>query len=295
MALLTPTGATSVALARASDAAQAAGLRPDAQARGRGGDRYGFWTGRTRDARLAAGVGAGTGQHPAAHPLQHHRVARRRGQRASAWSPPCCSAARSTTRATSSRSWAVLVVVSSIIFKGGLAYGCPGPPTTSWPAGRWCWCRPTSTSALRPFDRTFVGTAHLRRGRRGGVLGTPTTARGDRAPRARSTSGRRLSALFGLYFASVFIATLRRTYTAPQRQQHRRGGGDGARPRGGGPDRLQPEPEPHPRRRRCCPRPRPGCRGPPRRTTRLVSRVRPVGDPQRDGRHRAPSRDRPAR
>ncbi len=110
--------------------------------------------------------------------------------------------------------WAVLVLLSSIAFKGGLRYGV-ARGTDDVVAG-WALVSvaPYIDVGLRPFDRTLVALVTyvvveavvfwVRRRLRGH----------DSPQRAVDVSSTAL-ALFGLYFASVFIAALRRQYTAP--------------------------------------------------------------------------------
>jgi diguanylate cyclase (GGDEF)-like protein len=110
--------------------------------------------------------------------------------------------------------WAVLVVVSSVVFKGGLANGVPRATDDVVAGWALVAVAPHVNIGLRPFDRTFVALLTfaavvaavfwVRRRLRG-------QAEPSRALDPRSTG----LALFGLYFASAFIATLRRTYTNP--------------------------------------------------------------------------------
>jgi diguanylate cyclase (GGDEF)-like protein len=110
--------------------------------------------------------------------------------------------------------WALLVVASSVIFKGGLVHGIPRATDDVVAGGALVLVAPHIDFGLRPFDRTFVGlltfVAVV-----AAVFWVRRRLRGQSEP-GRSLDARSLAlALFGLYFASVFIATLRRTYTDP--------------------------------------------------------------------------------
>ncbi len=110
--------------------------------------------------------------------------------------------------------WALLVVASSVAFKGGLRYGLPR--ATDEVVAGWALVKVTPHVAvgLPPFDRTFVGlltfVAVV-----AGVFWVRRRLRGQHAPQRALDVRATAIALLGLYFASVFIATLRRTYTAP--------------------------------------------------------------------------------
>jgi diguanylate cyclase (GGDEF)-like protein len=110
--------------------------------------------------------------------------------------------------------WALLVVASSIVFKGGLRSGIARSSddvVAGWALVTVC---PLIDLGIRPFDRALVGLVTyiavvalvfwIRRRLRG-------QAEPQRALDVRATA----LALFGLYFASVFIAALRRSYTEP--------------------------------------------------------------------------------
>ena len=110
--------------------------------------------------------------------------------------------------------WAVLVVASSIAFKGGVRYGVPRATDDIVAGWALVAVSPHVDLGLRPFDRTFVGLAtymvveSL-------VFWCRRRLRGQGAPQQALDVSSTVFALFGLYFASVFIAALRRTYTVP--------------------------------------------------------------------------------
>lgn len=110
--------------------------------------------------------------------------------------------------------WAVLVMVSSIAFKGGWRYGIPRATDDIVAGWALVTVAPRVDFGLRPFDRTlfalatFMAVVAL-------VFWVRRRLSGQQVPQrgldVRSTA----LALGGLYFASVFIAALRRTYTQP--------------------------------------------------------------------------------
>jgi diguanylate cyclase (GGDEF)-like protein len=110
--------------------------------------------------------------------------------------------------------WAVLVVLSSIVFKGGLAYGVPRATDDVVAGWALVVVAPHVDFGLGPFDRTFVGLVTFVIVV-AGVFWVRRRLRGQAEP-ARALDVRSTGlALFGLYFASAFIATLRRTFTDP--------------------------------------------------------------------------------
>jgi diguanylate cyclase (GGDEF)-like protein len=110
--------------------------------------------------------------------------------------------------------WAVLVVVSSIVFKGGVRHGLPRATDDVVAGWALVLVAPHVDLGLRPFDRTLVGLLAFL-----AVIATVfwvrRRLRGQQAPQraldVRSTS----LALLGLYFASLFVSVLRREYTHP--------------------------------------------------------------------------------
>jgi diguanylate cyclase (GGDEF)-like protein len=110
--------------------------------------------------------------------------------------------------------WAVLVVVSCIGFKGGVRRGLPRA-TDDVVAG-WVLVSvaPHIDLGLRPFDRTFVALLSFVVVV-GAVYWIRQRLQGDQSPRSSLDPRATTYALAGLYFASVFIASLRRTYTEP--------------------------------------------------------------------------------
>jgi hypothetical protein len=110
--------------------------------------------------------------------------------------------------------WAVLVIASSIVFKGGIRYGLPRATDDVVAGWALVLVAPHVDIGLRPFDRTvvalftFLAVVAV-------VFWVRRRLRGQQAPQQaldlRSTS----LALVGMYFASVFVAVLRRGYTHP--------------------------------------------------------------------------------
>jgi diguanylate cyclase (GGDEF)-like protein len=110
--------------------------------------------------------------------------------------------------------WAVLVVVSSIVFKGGLTYGLPRATDDVVAGFALVLVAPHVNVGLRPFDRTFVGLLTFIVVV-AAVFWVRRRLRGERTPQSALDVRVTALALFGLYFASVFIAVLRRKYTNP--------------------------------------------------------------------------------
>ena len=110
--------------------------------------------------------------------------------------------------------WGLLVLASSIAFKGGVRYGLPRG-TDDVIAG---WALVTVAAyvdvGLRPFDRAFVALATFL-AVEALVFWVRRRLRGQASPQQSLDLASTALAVFGLYFASVFIAALRRTYTQP--------------------------------------------------------------------------------
>ncbi len=110
--------------------------------------------------------------------------------------------------------WAVLVVASSIAFKGGVRHGLPRATDDVVAGWALVTVAPYVNLGLRPFDRTLVALLTFL-AVVAAVFWVRRRLRGQHAPQQaldlRSTS----LALLGMYFASVFIAVLRREYTHP--------------------------------------------------------------------------------
>jgi diguanylate cyclase (GGDEF)-like protein len=110
--------------------------------------------------------------------------------------------------------WAVLVIASSVVFKGGLSQGLPRATDDVVAGWALVMVVPHVGFGLRPFDRVFVGLATF-------VVVVAAVFWVRRRLRGQAEPSRALDpkttalALFGLYLASVFIAALRRSYTAP--------------------------------------------------------------------------------
>jgi diguanylate cyclase (GGDEF)-like protein len=110
--------------------------------------------------------------------------------------------------------WALLVIASSVVFKGGPLRGIPRA-TDDVLAG-WVLVRtvPLVDLGLRPFDRVFVGLL-LYMAVVGAVFWMRRRLQGHRDPRSALDTRAVALALFGLYYATAFVATLRRSYTDP--------------------------------------------------------------------------------
>jgi len=110
--------------------------------------------------------------------------------------------------------WGVLVLASSVAFKGGLRYGV-ARGTDDVVAG-WALVSvaPHVDLGLRPFDRTFVALATFMVVE-ASVFWIRRRLRGQGSPQRALDLPSTGLALGGLYFASVFIAALRRTYSTP--------------------------------------------------------------------------------
>ena len=110
--------------------------------------------------------------------------------------------------------WGLLVLASAIAFKGGVLYGVPRGTDDVVAGWALVSVAPFIDIGLRPFDRTFVAlvTFMLVEAL---VFWVRRRLRGQSSPQRALDISSTVLALFGLYFASVFIAALRRTYTAP--------------------------------------------------------------------------------
>jgi diguanylate cyclase (GGDEF)-like protein len=110
--------------------------------------------------------------------------------------------------------WAVLVVASSIVFKGGVRHGLPRATDDVLAGFALVLVAPHVDLGLRPFDRTFVALSTFLVVV-AAVFWVRRRLQGQHDPRQaldiRSTS----LALLGMYFASVFVSVLRREYTNP--------------------------------------------------------------------------------
>jgi len=110
--------------------------------------------------------------------------------------------------------WGVLVLASSIAFKGGLRYGVPRGTDDVVAGWALVTVAPHIDFGIRPFDRTFVALATFL-AVEALVFWVRGRLRGQDAPQQALDRTSTALAVFGLYFASVFIAALRRNYTMP--------------------------------------------------------------------------------
>ena len=110
--------------------------------------------------------------------------------------------------------WALLVVASSVVFKGGLARGLPRATDDVLAGWALVLVAPHIDFGLRPFDRALVSLLTFA-AVVAAVFWVRRRLRGQAAPQQALDRRATAIALFGLYYASAFIATLRRTYTAP--------------------------------------------------------------------------------
>jgi len=110
--------------------------------------------------------------------------------------------------------WALLVVASSVAFKGGVAVGLPR--ATDEVVAGWALVRtvPEIDLGARPFDRVLVGLV-VYMAVVGAVFWVRRRLQGQQHPETALDRRAVLIALFGLYYATAFVATLRRTYTDP--------------------------------------------------------------------------------
>jgi len=110
--------------------------------------------------------------------------------------------------------WGVLVIASAIAFKGGVRHGLPRATDDVMAGWALVLVAPQVDVGLRPFDRTvvalltFVAVVAA-------VFWVRRRLRGEQAPQRALDIRSTALALLGLYFASVFIAVLRRKYTHP--------------------------------------------------------------------------------
>jgi diguanylate cyclase (GGDEF)-like protein len=110
--------------------------------------------------------------------------------------------------------WALLVVASSIAFKGGVRYGVPRATDDVVAGWALVTVAPHIDFGVRPFDRTLVALATFM-AVEALVFWVRRHLRGQESPQQSLDRTATALAVFGLYFASVFIAALRRTYTMP--------------------------------------------------------------------------------
>ena len=110
--------------------------------------------------------------------------------------------------------WGVLVLISSVAFKGGLRYGLPRGTDDVVAGFALVTVAPHVDVGLRPFDRTLVALLVFVVVE-AGVFWIRRRLRGQEAPQQALDPKATALALFGLYFASVFIAALRRIYSDP--------------------------------------------------------------------------------
>jgi len=110
--------------------------------------------------------------------------------------------------------WGVLVLASSIAFKGGIRYGVPRGTDDVIAGWALVTVAPHVDVGLRPFDRTFVALATYL-AVEALVFWLRRRFRGQASPQQSLDRASTALAIFGLYFASVFIAALRRNYTMP--------------------------------------------------------------------------------
>jgi diguanylate cyclase (GGDEF)-like protein len=110
--------------------------------------------------------------------------------------------------------WGVLVLASSIAFKGGVRYGLPRGTDDVIAGWALVSVAPYVDLGLRPFDRAFVALATYL-AVEALVFWLRRRLRGQASPQQSLDRASTVLAVFGLYFASVFIAALRRNYTLP--------------------------------------------------------------------------------
>jgi len=110
--------------------------------------------------------------------------------------------------------WGLLVLASSIAFKGGIRYGLPRGTDDVIAGWALVTVAPHVDAGLRPFDRAFVALATFL-AVEALVFWVRRRLRGQASPQQSLDRASTALAVFGLYFASVFIAALRRTYTQP--------------------------------------------------------------------------------
>jgi diguanylate cyclase (GGDEF)-like protein len=110
--------------------------------------------------------------------------------------------------------WGVLVLASSVVFKGGLRYGVPRGTDDVVAGFALVTVVPHIDAGLRPFDRALVGLLTFMVVE-ACVFWVRRRLRGQESPQEAIDRSATALALFGLYFAAVFIAALRRNYTDP--------------------------------------------------------------------------------
>ncbi len=110
--------------------------------------------------------------------------------------------------------WAVLVIASSIAFKGGIRHGLPRATDDVVAGWALVLVAPHIDFGLRPFDRAFVALLTFL-AVVAGVFWVRRRLRGEESPQRALDATSTSLALFGMYFASLFVSVLRRKYTDP--------------------------------------------------------------------------------
>jgi diguanylate cyclase (GGDEF)-like protein len=110
--------------------------------------------------------------------------------------------------------WAVLVIASSIAFKGGFRYGLPRATDDVVAGWALVLVAPHIDLGLRPFDRAFVALLTFL-AVVAAVFWVRRRLRGEESPQHALDVTSTSLALFGMYFASLFVSVLRRKYTDP--------------------------------------------------------------------------------
>jgi diguanylate cyclase (GGDEF)-like protein len=110
--------------------------------------------------------------------------------------------------------WAVLVVASSIVFKGGVRHGLPRATDDVVAGFALVLVAARVDFGLRPFDRTLVSLLTFL-AVVAAVFWVRRRFQGQQTPQQALDPRSTALALFGMYFASVFISVLRREYTDP--------------------------------------------------------------------------------
>ena len=110
--------------------------------------------------------------------------------------------------------WGLLVLASSIVFKGGVRYGVARGTDDVVAGFALVTVAPYVDLGLRPFDRALVALASFM-AVEAAVFWLRRRFRGQASPQRSLDRASTALAIFGLYFASVFIAALRRNYNTP--------------------------------------------------------------------------------
>lgn len=110
--------------------------------------------------------------------------------------------------------WAILVIASALVFKGGIRGGLPRATDDVVAGWALVTVAPYVNLGVRPFGRTFVALAVFV-AVVAAVFWVRRRLRGQAEPSQSLDRRSTVLAVFGLYLASVFIAALRTTYTAP--------------------------------------------------------------------------------